>query len=178
MAQSFVYPAWVRPLAWGGSAALILVPLALMKAADPNAWAMEDLPFAILLVAVVGIATEVALRLPTRLTRLAGTLLALATALLLVWGNLAVGFAGSEDNPVNRIFFAIPAVALAGSLLARFRPGGVAAALLATAGAQLVAGLIALGAGYFTGPLSVAFAGLWLAAALLFRRSAVEGEAA
>jgi ABC-type uncharacterized transport system permease subunit len=167
-------PRSVRWLAWAGAAALTLLPLAAVKALDPAAWAAEDLPFAFVLIAAVGVAAEVALRLPARVTRQAGSLLALGTATLLMWGNLAVGFAGSEDNKVNLLLFAVPAVALAGSLLAQFRPAGMAAALVATAGAQVLAGLALLAAGHFTGPLTVAFTGLWLVSALLFHRSARE----
>lgn len=172
MTHPLTAPRTIRTLAWAGTAALVLLPLALMKTLDPNAWAFENLPFAFVLIAAVGLAAEGALRLPARLARPAGTALALATAFLLVWGNLAVGFAGSEDNAINTIFFAVPAVALAGTLLARFCAPGVARALTATAAAQLLAGLAALAAGHFTGPLTIAFTGLWLIAALLFHRAA------
>ena len=165
---------WIRPLAWGGTAALVLLPLFALRAIDPAAWDIADLPFALIMVAAVGIAFEFALRLPGRWTRRAGTAAALGTAFMLVWGNLAVGFAGSEDNAINAIFFAVPLVALAGSLLAGFRSAGVSVALAAAALAQVAAGIIALFYGHFTGPLTVSFAGLWLASALLFRRAARE----
>ena len=115
----------------------------MLKLADPNAWAWADLPFAFVMIAAVGIAFEVALRLPLRWTYRAGAALAAATAFLLTWGNLAVGFAGSEDNPINRIFFAVPALALAASLAARFRPTASRSPWQAAAAAQLAAGLVA-----------------------------------
>jgi hypothetical protein len=178
MAQPTKLPRYTRHFAWAGTAALILVPLALIKAADSNAWALEDLPFAFVMIAAVGIAAEVALRLPPDWTRAAGTFLAAATGLLLVWSNLAVGFAGSEEERINLIFFAVPVVALGGSLIARFRSEWLAKAFLATAGAQLVAGVVALAAGHFAMPLTVAFTGLWLVSALLFRRAALEAGTA
>lgn len=55
---------------------------------------------------------------------------AFASAFLLVWGNIAVGFAGSEDSRINIIFFAVPLVALIGSVSARFRSASVAFALI------------------------------------------------
>lgn len=174
MPRPLTSPRSVRWLAWAGTAALTLLPLAAMKALDPNTWLAEDLPFAFVMIAAVGVAAEVALRLPPAVTRRAGALLALGTATLLMWGNLAVGFAGSEDNNVNYLLFTVPALALAGSLLAQFRSAGMAAALIATAGAQLLVGLALLAAGHFTGPLTVAFTGLWLVSALLFQRSARE----
>ena len=168
----------IRRLAWGGAAALILLPLLALKRADPLAWHIADLPFALLMVAAVGIAFEFALRVPPRWAYRAGAAAAFGTAFLLVWGNLAVGFAGPESNPINIIFFAVPLIALAGSALAHFRASGIATALAAAAVAQVAAGIIAILEGYFTGPLTISFAGLWLASALLFRRSAAQGTAA
>lgn len=165
---------WIRLAGWGGTAVLVLLPLFALKAADPAAWDIADLPFALVMVAAVGIAFEFALRLPARWARRAGAAGALGTAFMLMWGNLAVGFAGSEDNAVNAIFFAPPLAALAGALAAGFRSAGVSLALAAAAGLQVAVGLVALFHGFFTGPLTVAFAGLWLAAAVLFRRDARE----
>ena len=162
----------VRLGAWGGTAALVLLPLFALRAIDRAAWDIADLPFALVMIAAVGIAFEFALRIPVQWAARAGAVAAIGTGLILVWGNLAVGFAGSEDNPINVIFFAVPAVALAGSMLASFRPSGVALALAAAALAQIATGVMALLHGHFTGPLTVSFAGLWLASALLYRRSA------
>lgn len=167
-------PRRIRLLAWGGAAALILLPLLGLKASNTDAWEVEDLPFALMMIAAVGISFEIALRIPNRWSRLGGTSAALATAFLLMWGNLAVGFAGSEENHINVIFFAAPLVALVGSFIARFRSAGVAIALVAAAVAQIAAGVIALFDGHFTMPLTVSFTGFWLASALLFRRSARE----
>ena len=165
---------WIRLAAWGGTAAMVLLPLLAIKAIHPNAWELADLPFALIMVVAVGIAFEFALRIPARWARRFGTLAALGTGFMLVWGTLAVGFAGSEDNAINAIFFAVPLVALVGSLLAGFRSAGVAAALAAAALVQVALGVVALFYGHFTGPLTVSFAGLWLGSALLFRRAARE----
>lgn len=164
----------VRPLAWGGSALLVLAPLLGMKLADVHAWAPEDLPAAFVMIAAVGLAFEFALRVPSRWTYRAGVILAVATAFLLVCGNLAVGFAGSEDNAINRVFLVVPVVALAGGAATGFRAAGLARALAATAFAQVLAAFAAGYDGFFTGPLTVAFAGLWLAGACLFHRSSRE----
>lgn len=159
---------------WLATATLIFLPLILMKIADPGAWDSKDLPFAFVMFAAVGLAFECALRVPVRLAYQAGVALAVATALLLTWGNLAVGFAGSEDNWINIVFFAVPVVAGAGSLIARFRSAGLAVAMAGAAIAQLATGLIAFYYGYFTGPLTVSFIGLWVAASLVFLRNSRE----
>lgn len=162
---------WMRPYAWAASATLILLPLIAMKLLEPRAWESEDLPFALVMIVAVGLAFEFALRVPVGWTYRAGAAIAAGTAFLLTWGNLAVGFAGSEDNTINIIFLTVPVVALAGSVAARFRSRGLATALAVAAAAQLTAGLIAFFHGYFTGPLTVAFTGLWLASALSFLRA-------
>jgi hypothetical protein len=67
-----------------------------------------------------------------------------AAALLLVWLSLGVGIIGKDGDPANRMYFGVLAVGIIGALIARFRPGGMARALLATAIAQAVVAGIAL----------------------------------
>lgn len=105
---------------------------------------------------------------------------ALATGLLLIWSNLALGLIGSEDNPANRMYAGVLAVALVGAIVARFRPAGMARAMTATAAAQALVAAIALTAPVSTGPvwpedvimLTGFFAALWLLSAWLFRKAA------
>jgi len=68
---------------------------------------------------------------------------ALAAASILVWANAAVGVIGSEDNPANSMYGGVLAVGMVGALIARFRPYGMARALVATALARALAGAIA-----------------------------------
>jgi hypothetical protein len=111
--------------------------------------------------------------------------LALATGMLQVWMNLAVGIVGSEDNPVNQGFFMVVAAAGACAFTARLRADGMVRAMLATAGLQALLGL-AIATAPSTpridpkGPLGVIvlsgiFVALWLASAALFHRSARAG---
>jgi hypothetical protein len=165
---------WLRPLAWGGAAALVLLPLATMRVTEQVSWEVGDFMFATFMILGAGLAFELAVRTrPSRSYR-AGAAVALGAALLIVWANGAVGFIGSEANPINLMYFAIPLVALAGSLLARFRASGMAVAMAAAAAAQVAAGGVALYLDYFTGPLTVFFTGLWLASAWLLRKAARE----
>lgn len=168
-------PGWVRPLGWGGAAALILLPLLAMKLTQPASWDVGDLPFAIAFILSVGLAFELAVRTSPGRSFRAGAALALAAGFLIVWANGAVGFIGSEDNAINLIYFAVPAIAIVGSFLAGFRPGGMAVAMTAAAAAQVAAAGVALSYGHFTGPLTVFFTGLWLASAWLFRKAARKG---
>jgi peptidoglycan/LPS O-acetylase OafA/YrhL len=132
-----------------------------------------DFVFLFILVAGVGAAFEIAARVSDRHAYRTGVVIALAAALLSVWINSAVGIIGSEDNPANWIYAAPIAVAAIGSVLARFRPTGMARSMVAAAIAQVLAFAFALLAGLgFTGPITIFFAGLWLIAAWLFRKAA------
>lgn len=111
---------------------------------------------------------------------LAAVGLALLTAGLLIWLSLGVGIIGADGDPANRLYFGVLAVGLIGAIVARFRPQGMARALLATALAQTLVAVIAVAArlGYpWSGPLELAllngfFVALFGAAAGLFWRAA------
>ena len=109
-----------------------------------------------------------------------------ATGLLLIWVNLAVGIIGSENNPVNLLYFGVLAVGFIGAGIARFRARGMVLALLAAAAAQMLVPVIALIfwrpslneppgiAGVFI--LNAFFAVLFVVSALLFRHAAQKDE--
>ncbi|RSK40142.1 hypothetical protein [Hymenobacter perfusus] len=106
--------------------------------------------------------------------------IAVAASLLLVWGNLAVGFIGSEDNPMNLLYGAVLAVGFVGAVVAKLQPQGMAKAMFGAALTQFAVPFVAL---LIKRPelnmgvlwvivLNTVFAGLWVAAGLLFRRAA------
>ncbi|WP_223158066.1 hypothetical protein [Thermomonas brevis] len=167
----------LRPFVWGGAAGLLLLPVAAMRF-FPEAgvdWSGAD--FAVmgaLLAAACGLYELGAWLGATRAYR-AGFGLAVLAGFLTVWANLAVGMLGDEGNPANLLFLGVLAVAALGSLLARFRPAGMAKAMFATAAAQLAAVGIALATGGFEArelALTACFALPWLLAGWLFRSAA------
>ena len=158
---------------WAVGVAVMLAPLIAMQFTHEVAWDSAD--FAVLAVMVFGSAGaySLALMITPERSYLAGTGLALLATFALIWINLAVGIIGSEDNPTNRIFSLILAVALIGALVARFKPEGMARAMAATAVAQLVVSVILFVTGKGgTFVLAGLFMGLWLGAAWFFRRAA------
>ncbi len=159
---------------WAGAAALMGIPVVILRAVDGEAWNLPgDVIFLAGLVAGVGIAFEVAKRVPQRLAYAAGIGLAIWAALLQMWINLAVGIVGSEDNPVNLMYAGVTVFALLAAIAARFRAESMVGAMKATAVAQASTFVIALVAGGgFTGPITILFTALWLIAAWLFRRAA------
>jgi hypothetical protein len=108
---------------------------------------------------------------------------AVVASILLVWGNLAVGFIGSEDNPVNLLYAGVLVVGFVGTVVARLQPLGIAKAMFAAALTQFAVPFVAL---LIKQPeltmgvlwvivLNTLFAGLWVAAGWLFRRASATG---
>jgi hypothetical protein len=97
---------------------------------------------------------------------------AVVGAFLMIWINLAVGIIGSEGNPLNLLFFAVLAIGITGALAARFRPLGMAAAMVAMAGGQALVGVATVIVHGKTAALSAVFTAAWLVSAWLFARAA------
>jgi hypothetical protein len=98
--------------------------------------------------------------------------IAVAAALLVVWMHGAVA---TEDDSPGLLFLGVLVVGIIGAIIARFRPQGMARALLATALAQALVAVIAMIAWkqYFEILiLSGFFIALWIGSALLFRKAA------
>lgn len=158
---------------WGAAATLLLLPLAAMQFTDEVEWDLADfVVFGAMLVGACG-SYELATRVSRDRAYRAGAGVALAAAFILVWMNLAVGVIGSEDNPANWLFAGVLGVGGLGALVGRFRPGGMARAMIATALAQVLVALIAVIAGWGSiFPLTALFVAVWLVAARLFSRAA------
>ena len=163
----------------GGIAALMIVPVVVLRAIHGYEWDPGDAVFLLILLCGIGLALEVAVRVPGRFAYGAGLGLAILAGLLQIWVNLAVGIIGSEDDPINLIYAAVIAVSLIGAVVAGFGARGMARAMVATALTQAAAFVVALGAGFgFTGPITIFFVSLWLISAGLFRRAAGDRDIA
>ena len=164
-----------RMAVWGGAALLMLVPAAAAQVSDEMAWGPGDFILAgAMLLAACGLA-ELAMRKTDNWAYRAGAGTAVAAAFLLFLAAGAVGILGSEDEPANLLFPGVIAVGLAGALLARFRPGGMARAMAVTAGAQVLAGIVGMVLvpdlrGFLLG--TGLFSAMWLASAWLFATAA------
>lgn len=167
-----------RKAAWFAALGILLLPLLAMQFTDEVNWTMSDFVFAaILLFGSLG-AFEVAARMTDNITYRAGAGFAIAALFLLTWSNAAVGITDSEAD--FYIFFGVPAVAIGGAVIARFRPRGMAIAMVAAALAQAMISVTALAAGIIPAYNSAFeilgitgfFVTLFLGSALLFRRAA------
>ena len=164
----------IRPLLWGGAAALLLVPLLAMRFVPGLGfnWTLSDFVFAALLMGGVGLAFELAVRVSPSWSYRAGAALGLAAGFLLIWANGAVGYIGSEDNPYNLVFFIVIAIAFAGALVSGFRARGMAWTMAAAGAAHALAGFDGAAEDPRTVPITIAFVGMWLGSARLFQIAA------
>lgn len=165
---------WWRVLPWVGASALLAAPAVAMRMGADVQWTAFDFIVAGVMLAVPLTVFELAVRASGSLAYRAGVVVALGTAFLITWSNLAVGIIGSENDPINLMFFGVIFVAIAGAFLASFRARGLVIAMTATAAAQAATAVVALAGGHFTFVIVGFFMTGWLMSAWLFRRAAEE----
>lgn len=167
---------------------ILMVPFTAMQFTEEVKWSVMDFVAAAVLLIGSGLTFDWVASKSRDFAYQVGVGVAVATGLILVWINLAVGMIGSEDHPANVMYFVVLLIGGIGAIVARFQPRGVSHALFATAIAQTLVPVIALG--IWQPPLTVGvlkvfilsttFAMLFAGAALLFRRAsrdAVDVEA-
>jgi hypothetical protein len=165
-----------RIIGWGMVAALLLAPLVAMQFTSEVDWDETDFIAMGFILGSLGLALEFMVSRSESIAYRIASGIAVLAAFLLIWANLAVGMIGPENNPYNLLFGGVPAIALVGSIVARFRASGMALTCAAAGVAQVaiaVGGIAADPRGAF---FSSVLGSLWLLAALLFRKSA-EGTA-
>jgi len=168
-----------RLAGWGLAATLLILPAVAMNFTAEVQWTVSDFLFMGMMVGCVGLGLELAVRATRNSRYRAGAAVALLTGFLVTWANGAVGIIGNEANPANLMFFAVIAMAIAGSFAARFKAPGMAVTMAAAALGQFAVPLIAMA--IWSPPIDMdlartllfnsVFAGLWLLSAWLFRRA-------
>jgi hypothetical protein len=162
------------------TAFVLLVPLLAMQFTDEVAWSPADFAVAGLLLFGAGLTYRlVARRAGTSAYRVAVGL-AVAAALLLIWLVGAVGVIGEDGDRADLMYGGVLLVGIVGAVLTRFRPAGMARALLGMGLAQGLVAIIALIGGKHEAPTSSVpeliglngiFVALFIGSALLFRRA-------
>jgi len=160
------------------TAFLLSIPLVAMQFNDEMAWSLTDFIVAGGLLFGAGLTYELIARKAGNIAYRVAVGLAVVTALLLVWVNLAVGIIGSENNPANVMYLGVLAVGIIGAIIARLQPRGMARALFAMALAQILVPVIAMIIWRPQVTLRVVevfghlfFVALFVFSALLFRRA-------
>lgn len=159
---------------WGTAAFLLLLPAIAMRFPDSGVdWDARDFIVMGAMFFIACGAYEVVAHISDNTLYRAASGIAIVTAFLTVWVNLAAGMLGSERNPANLLFGGVLLVGLIGALLARFRPRGMVRAMQAAALAQAAMALYALLGGYAGVTLHILFFAVpWLLSARLFRKAA------
>ncbi len=148
---------------WGLIALLLSIP-----AIFRWPWTGSDFVIMGLLLGSVGLGVEFLARLSGSVFVRLGAIMAVLTAFLTIWVNLAVGMIG--DDEVYNLLFVIPmGLVLASGLASRLRPAAMVKASLLAAGLQAAIGLGGYGMDPRGAILSASFALFWLFAAALFR---------
>ena len=164
----------MRLAVWGTATFSLLLPLAAMQFTREVNWNGSDFAVMGFMLLTACCTYEFAVWLSANVAYRAAFGIALVAAFILVWLNLAVGIIGDENNPPNLLFAGVLAVGFIGALIARFRPQGMSRAMIATAIAQALVGVIAAVAGWGleAAVLAVFFGAMWLTSAALFRKAA------
>ncbi len=168
-----------RWIAWATAGLLLLLPLVAMQFTSEVNWTLGDFVFAAALLFGALAAFEFVVRRSADAHYRAGAAMAIATAFLMTWSNAAVGF---TDSPADLFYIGVVLVAIAGAVVARFRPAGMARAMIVAAVAHASVGVVALSAGVIPAHnspilimgISAFFSALWLASSWLFRRAALQ----
>ena len=157
------------------TALFLLVPFIAMQFTDEVNWTLTDFVVAGLLFAGAGLLFVRLASTTANPSYRAAVAIAVLTALMLTWVNLAVGIIGDANNPANLMYIAVLLVGVTGSVIVRRRPGGMARILVAMALLQILIGVIAQVSGMDHMPvITIVFVSLWLTSAWLFRRSGTD----
>ena len=167
-------PMPLRAILWGAIFAAFAIPVTarLVKAEMP--WTASDFVVAAIGLGVLGLLIEFGYWLSDSWSYRIAAIGAALGAFMLVWVNLAVGFIGNEDNPLNLAYFAMLGIVLLGGLLVRFRARGMAALMVFAAVVQLSVPVIAWQGWGFEWLATGIFCVGWLGAAILFRQAGQE----
>lgn len=167
-----------RMALWAAAAFVLVLPLIAMQFTEEVDWSASDFIFAGVLIFGSLTAYEVAVRKPGDAVYRAGVGLGIAATFLLVWGNAAVYI---TDSPADTLYYGAAGVGIVGVVIALFRPGAGARALLAAVLALVVACAASLASDLVPNPyvstvevigITTFYAALYGGAAYLLREAA------
>ena len=177
----------LRLVGWTLVAGLLITPAVAMRFSEEVQWTPSDFVFAGIILIGAGVIAELAVRASGAWSYRIGAGLAVLASVLLIWINGAVGIIGSEDHPANLLYLGVVLAAFVGGVVSRFRADGLCLSMISAAVIQIVIGIVAVLRGWGVGSenwprpvivLSIIFALIWLASAILFRRAARAHRAA
>lgn len=136
---------------------LLLIPFIAMQFTNEVVWTLSDFIIAGTFLFGTGLAYKLIIRKSGNVSYRLAIGFALFTGLFLLWVNGAVGIIGSENNPVNLLYFIVIAVGIIGAFIARFQPNGLTYTMFAMAITQALVAIIAIIGGYYPNSESAVF---------------------
>jgi hypothetical protein len=159
---------------------ILMVPLIAMQFTKEVNWQSADFAVFGAMLLSVGLAYEFLAAKMGAFRYKAAMALALVGAFILLWGNMAVGLIGSEEEPLNLMYYAVIGFFIFGSAMARIRPHEMMRVMFVTATIQflITLGALSLRMGELSGKTLAASVGinsviiaLFIVSALLFRQN-------
>jgi len=162
---------------------LLLIPLVAMQFTDEVKWGPLDFMIMGALLFGTGLSYVVITRNSSSVLYRIAAGITIATTLLMIWANLAVGLIGEGPNPGNLLYIGVLGVTITGTMIAYFTGKGMARTMFSTALSLVLLAGIALAADMQHYPhsstagiigVNAFFAGLYTLAGLLFRYAAAK----
>jgi len=126
------------------TASILMIPFIAMEFTNEVNWTASDFVVMGIILIGTGLTYVFISGKSTNKTYKFALGIAILAGFLLLWSNLAVGIIGSETNPINILYMGVFIVGIAGALLSRFKPRGMANAMLITAATIILITVAAL----------------------------------
>lgn len=172
----------LRVAGWTTVGLLLVLPAAAMGLRVEGVdWSLEDFIVAAILLVGAGLAIEAMVRVSDNTAYRLGAGLAVLTTLFMIWSNLAVGIVGSENDPLNALYFLLIPIIGLGALVARLSASGMAKVMALAALFPVAMAIAALLLGKHLQPMdsivevvgaNALFVTLYGVSALLFSKAA------
>lgn len=130
---------------------LLLIPLFGMQFSAEVEWTLGDFVIAGMLLFGTGCLYKFTTIKYSNFQYKMAVAFALFSGLFLIWVNLAVGLIGSEENPVNLLYFGVILIGIIGAVLGRFSPYKMSQPLFIMASAQAIITVVIVAFGLYQG---------------------------
>jgi hypothetical protein len=161
-----------RLIGWSLAALLLIIPLIAGQLTNEVRWSSFDFLLIGALLVSAGITFEMIARGSQHWRYRLAAAAAVTAGFGTIVSNAAVGIIGSEHEPINLGFYAVPVLALAGAFIVRFRALGMAVSMSLASVGYLILVMVGLLIGAPVGLFVIGPAVVWIGSAELFRRAA------
>ncbi len=136
-----IYKSLITPAIVTG--VILFIPFIVMQFSNEVDWSLFDFIFADVFIFGIGSIYKLLTRKKENIIYRIATGLFLISILMIIWINGAVGILGTEGNPANFLYGGVILTGIFGSLIAQFKPKGMAITLFSMAVVQLLVPVIA-----------------------------------